>query len=100
MERFRGQVDDFFAIADRGLSLSLTNIDGMPRAGIILQEGERLCKVLELGRNSTDGQPVSYRNCLTGAPTPAYGNVLIEWHDELPEPGEFRKMWVVEEMVS
>ncbi|WP_223424881.1 hypothetical protein [Tateyamaria pelophila] len=100
MERFRGQVDSFFAVADRGLALSLTNIEGMPRVGMTLRVGERLCKVLELGRNSTDGQPVSYRSCLTGAPTPAYGFVVIEWNDDFPEPVEFRKMWVAEEMVS
>ncbi len=44
------------------------------------------CTLTEVGRNTTDGQAVSSRDCLTGKPVAPYGHILIEWNGAaLPE---------------
>ncbi len=81
--RFRGQIQSVHMFPDhKALVLTLTNIESTPEVGgmFIRLMGETK-KIIELGRNSTDGNAVSYRDCLTGKPVPAYGSIGIDWHE-------------------
>lgn len=97
MKRFREQIVGAFEIPNQGLCLSLNHIDGLPQVDMHNRVGNRLCKIIALGRNSTDGQAVSMRDCLTGRPTPAYGSIVVEWIGSEPTTGEIYKLWVSEE---
>ena len=77
MARFRGRVEDVFTV-DTGTALFLTEVEGMPREGLLVRLGDRVRSVLTVGRNTTDGQPVSFRDCLTGKPVSGYGHVLVD----------------------
>ncbi|MGB0159420.1 hypothetical protein [Thalassovita mediterranea] len=54
----------------------------------------RQSRILGLSNNSTDGQPVSTRSCLTGKEVPAYGAILIDWPNTGDKP--VLKSWVEE----
>ena len=94
-EPFRGRVTNVFAIGDRGTALMLTEIEGRPEVGMTLRVGKRRCLVIELGRNSTDGEVVSTRACLTGRPVAPYGAVAVAWTDgaghSAPRAGEWAR---------
>lgn len=62
-----------------GLALMVSNVKGMPAVGMALALLGKCAEVLELGRTSTDGQPVSFRSCLTGKPTPGCGSLFVSW---------------------
>ena len=79
---FSGKIEDAFRLQDKGVVLMLTDVEGSPEEGLILELQNRLVKVLAVGKNSTDGKPVSTRNCLTGQPTAPYGSVLVDWECE------------------
>lgn len=78
MTRFTGLIKDAFDLPTRdGIALMLTHIEGTPEVGMQVIVGGKVCSVLALGRNSTDGQIVSTRDCLTGKTVPAYGSILV-----------------------
>lgn len=84
MRAFAGRVTDMFALNDKGFVLQLTEVEGCPARGMKLDIGPKRCRVIEAGRISADGQPVSTRSCLTGQPVPPYGAVLVEWIGAVP----------------
>ncbi|MEJ8560992.1 hypothetical protein QTO30_06990 [Yoonia sp. GPGPB17] len=92
MAMFRGQIEDWFNIPKPRFGLMLTRIEGMPKVGMRVQIEGCFGTILELGRNSTDGQPVSYRDCVSGMPCAAYGSILVELSEYQPERGQ----WVEE----
>ena len=77
--------------------LQLTEIEGRPEVGMKLRVGERRCAVIELGRNSTDGQVVSTRACLTGRPVAPYGAVCVAWTDGAARPVPRAGEWAQED---
>ncbi len=101
MVRFRGWIED--AVVPRKkkkgrCSLMLTQIEGMPLAGMTVSLSGTLATIKELGRNTTDGKAVSSRDCLTGQPCPPYGTVLVEWIGDAPDPKDLSQIWVQEEV--
>ncbi len=92
MGMFRGQISGFFAHPKNGLILMLTNIEGNPRVGMQVLVNAKPAIITELGQNSTDGQPVSTRSCLTGQPCPPYGLIVVEIDGAKPA----NKTWVEE----
>lgn len=96
--RFRGQIQDAFMFRERkGLVLSLTNIEGLPEIGMHVSILGEIRKIIEIGRNSTDGNAVSYRSCLTGQPVPAYGSIGVDWNESDVDAIGLRDQWVEEE---
>ena len=95
--RFRGRIDDAFPLKGKdGLVLTLNHIEGMPERGMVLSlAGRRVC-IVDVGTNSTDGQAVSTRSCLTGESVPAYGSVFVDWALPYPERAELHQEWVEE----
>jgi hypothetical protein len=93
MARFGGQIDASFVDANRGIGIVLTHVKGMPRVGIQVRISPRIASVLEIGRNSTDGQSVSTHACLRGLPTAPYGTILVDRDGAMPE----RLVWFEEE---
>ena len=97
-EGFQGRIDGVFVIPNRYdvLALSLTEIEGVSEVGqIACFKGERR-KILELGRNSTDGKTISTRSCLTGQPVAPYEMIGIEWDGARPN-GLIGEMLTVED---
>lgn len=87
MTGFRGEITDAFVIPDHGLALILNKIEGAPESGMAVQIGKKTTRVKALGRNSTDGQAVSTRSCLTGRTVAAYGGIVVDWDGALPTTG-------------
>lgn len=85
MRVFAGRVTDMFASNDKGFVLQLTEVEACPARGMKLDIGPKRCRVIEVGRNSTDGQPLSTRSCLTRQPVPLYGAVPVEWIGAVPK---------------
>ncbi|MEO0378916.1 MAG: hypothetical protein AAF252_01520 [Pseudomonadota bacterium] len=75
---FRARIADAFLLKEKGLVLQLTDIEGMPVEGQEVFFGDTGSRVIALGTNGTDKQPVSFRDCLTGQTVPAYGSILVE----------------------
>ncbi len=99
--RFAGYVEDVLSLRHKdGLVLMLTGIENHPEVGMTVRVGEHIGSISELGRNSTDGQAVSYRSCLTGKPCSPYGSILVEWSGESPETNSLVRQWVKEEAKS
>jgi len=71
-----------------GLALLVSNVKGMPAVSMALVVLGKCVEVFELGRNSTDGQPVSFRSCLAGKPTPGYGSIFVNWEGPPPTRGQ------------
>jgi hypothetical protein len=91
----RGKINNVFVLPVPGLVLNLTEIEGHPKVGEMVQVGSKCCKILELGRNSTDGRAVSTRSCLTGRTVAPYGAIRVEWDG--PKPKDLRGEWVIGE---
>ncbi|WP_299597506.1 hypothetical protein [uncultured Tateyamaria sp.] len=87
-----------FELKGKGHVLQLTEVLGHPRKGITLSVVGQRCRVVEVGRNSTDGQAVSTRSCLTGKPVAPYGHVLVKWISEAPLASDIHGNWVEEEI--
>ena len=79
----KGQIYDAFDIPERGTVLQLC-------------VGEFRCQIVELGRNSTVGQIVSDRSCLTGETVAPYCAVAVTWEDRRPSTAEIYRQWVSE----
>lgn len=95
---FRGLIEDAFSLKDRkGLVLMLTHVEGMPQVDMPVRIAGRKTQILDIGRDSTDGQPVSTRTCLTGKPVPAYGSIFVGWTPPCPDTPALRGQWVQEE---
>ncbi|MDD9729972.1 hypothetical protein PVW46_08630 [Mameliella sp. AT18] len=90
--KFRGQVEDCFLLVEKGLAVMLNRIEGMPKTGMRVCIGETETRIIDVGRNSTDGQPVSTRDCLTGRTCSPYGFILIDFLEQRPKRG----VWVEE----
>ena len=96
--RFRGRITNVFDFpGQEGLAVVLTEIEGMPAVGMSVRLFGRRARILELGRNSTDGQPVSRRDCLTGREVAPYGGVLVEWEGKRPKATRDDPQWLEEE---
>ena len=93
MTGFRGFIEDAFVLKDKGVAVMLTHVEGMPAVGMRVPVGDQIVTILELGRNSTDGQAVSHRSCLTGKPVPGYGSVLMDWKGD---PRDIARHWAQE----
>ncbi len=76
---FSGVVSNFFELKGKGLFVQLTDVEGLPEKDMIVMFYGELATITEVGRNSTDGQAVSTRSCLTGQPVTPYGSVLLDW---------------------
>lgn len=99
--RFRGQIQTVHLLPDhKALVLVLTNIEGMPEVGMFVNLLGETKKIIELGRNSTDGKAVSYRDCLTGQPIPAYGSICVDWSGLYVEKAAMHDQWVQEEAIQ
>ena len=99
MSRFRGQIEDVFKIPSKeGFVFKLTNIEGHPEVGMSISVGGKTRRIVELGRNSTDGKHVSERSCLTGRPCAPYGGILVDWPGHFSEAKALRLQWVSEEI--
>lgn len=70
----------------KGLVLMLTEVEGAPSIGMTVDflGGHRA--IVDIGKNSTDGQPVSTRDCLTGRTVAPYGAILLNWTDGTEVP--------------
>ena len=100
MSQFRGLIENAFELPQHGVFLMLNKIEGMPKVGMRVHVLEHRCRITALGRNSTDGQAVSTRACLTGLPTDPYGGVCVEWEAEAPAINELHKCWAEEEVAT
>ncbi|MFA3917560.1 hypothetical protein AB1E33_11285 [Ruegeria sp. 2012CJ15-1] len=78
----------------------LTHIEGLPVVGMTIYVAGVFGTIKELGRNSTDRQVVSSRDCLTGRPCASYGSILVEWNEGKLVPKDLCQMWVQEEVVN
>lgn len=97
-DRFFGYVEDVLSLRHKdGLALMLTGIESHPEVGMTIKVGDHIGSIAELGRNSTDGQAVSHRDCLTGKPCSPYGSIFVEWSGETPETNSLVGQWVKEE---
>ncbi|MVO15846.1 hypothetical protein [Parasedimentitalea huanghaiensis] len=95
--RFRGLIQDAFQHNDKkGLVLTLNHVEGVPQVDMTVHIARQKTQILDIGRNSTDGQPVSTRACLTGKPVPAYGSILVDWAPANPDFRALRSQWVEE----
>lgn len=70
----------------KGLVVMLTEVEGTPTLGTVVDflGGHRT--IVDIGKNATDGQPVSTRDGLTGRTVPPYGTILIDWPEGTPAP--------------
>lgn len=75
----------------------LTQIEGMPVKGMHVSIAGRDLLIMEVGKNSTDGEPVSSRSCLTGKTVPPYGSVFVEWLPPYPEGASLHRKWIEEQ---
>ncbi|MFY0682515.1 MAG: hypothetical protein JXR13_18225 [Thalassovita sp.] len=92
---FRGQIQDVLPMRQgSGLVLMLTNIEGALAKGMQVQLLDQETKITELGRNSTDGKPVSTRSCLTGKPCAPYGAIALDWQGPQPAAQTLVGQWV------
>ena len=99
--RFRGQIQGIHLFPQQNaLMLSLTRIESTPEIGMFVRFLGRTHKIVELGRNSTDGKVVSHRSCLTGAPVSAYGSICIDWPEASVDKEEMFGEWVEEEAIQ
>lgn len=101
MVQFRGLIEDALLLSKKpGTALVLSHIEGMPKVGMQVSVSGKFAEIKELGRNSTDGQPVSTRSCLTGQPCEPYGSILVEWKEDAVALNDLHLLWVTEEDVS
>ncbi len=93
---FRGKVQDCFELKGKGLVVMLTEVEGAPAIGTLVDflGGHR--RIVDVGRTSTDGQVVSTRDCLTGRPTAPYCTIGLEWPDGVEAPTDIRGATVQE----
>ena len=92
----RGKVEDQVEVPGGGRVLSLTDAEGLPEAEMVLRTESGRCRVVEVGRTSTDGQAVSTGSCLTARQIAPHGVVAVECLDGDP-PRTLYGTWVVEE---
>lgn len=80
-----------------GLALMLTHIEGMPAKGMRVSIAGRDLLIMDVGRNSADGKPVSTRSCLTGETVPPYGSIFVDWQPPYPEGASLHRNWIEEQ---
>ncbi|PSL21869.1 hypothetical protein [Shimia abyssi] len=78
MSGFKGKIEDIWHIPDKGVVLHLNQVEGTPEVGMQVSVAGQTAKIIELGKNSTDGKTISDRSCLTGQPTSGYGAILTD----------------------
>ena len=83
---FRGKITDMFTLQNKGDVLQFTGVRDEPAKGMTLTIADLSCRVLEVGKNFTDGQIVFDRSCLTGEKIDPYCLVLVEWTGPRPDP--------------
>ncbi|WP_238367069.1 hypothetical protein [Mesobacterium pallidum] len=91
MRALRGFIEDAFVLKGKGVAVMLTHVEGMPEVAMRVMVGDHVLTILALGQNSTDGQAVSHRPCLTGKPGPGYGGVVVDWPGN---PRDIARQWV------
>ncbi|MEL7115686.1 MAG: hypothetical protein AAGP08_08850, partial [Pseudomonadota bacterium] len=87
---FRGIVSDYFVMPGKGLIVMLTEVEGMPKIGSVVDFLGGHLTILEVAKNSTDGQFVSTRDCLTGQPVAPYSTIVLKWPADRPAPDGVR----------
>ncbi|NIZ59473.1 hypothetical protein DL239_00625 [Sedimentitalea sp. CY04] len=98
MPPFRGLIQDAFHLQNEaGVALSLTQVEGIPEIGMMVSVAGQPATIRDFGHNSTDGQVISSRSCLTGEPCSPYGGIFVEWNKNTPAPEDLCKQWVQEE---
>ncbi len=96
--RFRGRIEDAFPLRGKmGLALMLTHMEGMPEKGMRVSIAGRDLNIVDVGRNTTDGKPVSTRDCLTGKAVPPYGSIFVDWLPPYPERTSLHRQWIEEQ---
>ncbi len=70
----------------------LTDVEGLPTAGMKVRFGETVTEIEEVALNSTDRRPVSTRLCLAGKPVAPYGGIALAVENGVPKCGD----WVEE----
>ena len=88
MAFFEGRVSDVFDIPKVGRVIMLTEIVGAPNAGMPVRIGDWRGEILDVGKNSTDGQVVSTRSCLTAETVAPYGLIAVSLSCPKPSRGE------------
>ena len=93
---FQGQITDCFEMPGKGLVVMLTDVQGTPTIGALVDflGGHRT--IVDIGRATPDGQPVTTRDRVTGQEVPPQGAVVLEWSPETPAPKGIRGAWVKE----
>ncbi|WP_044006418.1 hypothetical protein [Jannaschia sp. CCS1] len=76
---FTAIIREAFVLSDGKIVLDMSEIEGMPTVGDLVRAGGGAGRIVELGRNSTDGQVVSTRACLTGKEVAPYGGIVVVW---------------------
>ena len=84
---FKGKITDCFEVPGKGLAVMLTEIEGTPRVGALVDflGGHR--SILDVGQNSADGQPVSTWRLETLASGVEVEPVLTRLGQTRPRPG-------------
>ncbi|WP_299370248.1 hypothetical protein [uncultured Tateyamaria sp.] len=90
---FRGKITDMFTLQDKGHVPQFTQVVGEPAKGMTLTIAHLSSRVLEVGKNFTDGQVVSDRSCLTGQTIAPYCVALVEWAGARPDPKTVCGSW-------
>ena len=87
---FRGIVQDWFTMPSKGLVVMLTEVEGEPAIGSIVSFLGGHLRIIEVGKNSTDGKAVSTRDCLTGRTVAPYAAICLDWPENTPAPNGLR----------
>ena len=96
---FAAEIEDAFKLKNMsGTVLTLKGVEGWPKTGSLVRFGDYRTRILARSRNTTDGQEVSFHDCLTGKPVPAWSTILVE--DTVPDMdlATLRGMLVEEEV--
>ena len=83
---FHGTITDCFEMRGKGLVVMLTDVEGEPQIGGVVEFFGGHLTIVDVGQNLTDDRTVSTRSCLTGKKVAPYCTVLLEWPEGRPVP--------------
>ena len=86
---FRGRVEDCFELPGKGLAVMLTEVEGIPQTGTIVEflGGHRA--IVDVHRNK-EGQAIFTPACLPGQKVAPHCTILLEWNSNVPAPTSIR----------
>ena len=93
---FRGTITDCFELPGKGLVVMLTDVEGTPQIGTLVDflGGHR--RIIDIGRTAGDGATVSTKDRLTGRPTKPSCTIGLDWPDGAEAPSGIRGATVQE----